>query len=65
MQRASDEEILIVAAEQRRVVITLDSDFHALLAVRGLSRPSTIKAAPGRLQGRGCSRYINARVATL
>jgi predicted nuclease of predicted toxin-antitoxin system len=37
LQKASDEQILVLAAEQRRVVITLDSDFHALLAVRGLA----------------------------
>jgi predicted nuclease of predicted toxin-antitoxin system len=49
MQRASDEEILAIAADQGRVVITLDSDFHALLAVRGPRGPSVI-----RLRREGC-----------
>jgi len=49
MQRASDEEILAFAANRGCVMITLDADFHTLVAVRGLRAPSVI-----RLRREGC-----------
>ena len=49
MQQADDEMILSFAAEQGHVVITLDADFHSLVAVRGLRLPSVI-----RLRREGC-----------
>jgi predicted nuclease of predicted toxin-antitoxin system len=33
MLRASDEEIIVWAREQKATVVTLDADFHAILAV--------------------------------
>ncbi len=35
---ASDEEILELARRDGRIVVTLDADFHALLALSGASR---------------------------
>jgi len=32
MSKAEDREILALAAKQRATVVTLDADFHALLA---------------------------------
>jgi predicted nuclease of predicted toxin-antitoxin system len=49
LQKAEDEEILSCARDQGCVVITLDADFHALVAVRGLSAPSVV-----RLRREGC-----------
>lgn len=49
MQKAEDEAILSFAAEKACVVITLDADFHALVAVRGLQGPSVV-----RLRREGC-----------
>jgi predicted nuclease of predicted toxin-antitoxin system len=49
MQRAEDEDILSFAREHGCVVATLDADFHALVAVRGLLGPSVI-----RLRREGC-----------
>ena len=49
MQRASDEEIVEMAAKQECIVITLDADFHALIAVRQMRFPSVI-----RLRQEGC-----------
>jgi predicted nuclease of predicted toxin-antitoxin system len=49
MQRAADEEILAMAHERGCAVITLDADFHALVAVRGLAGPSVV-----RLRREGC-----------
>jgi predicted nuclease of predicted toxin-antitoxin system len=49
MQRAEDEDILAFARDRGCVVITLDADFHALVAVGGLRSPSVI-----RLRREGC-----------
>ena len=49
MQRAEDEEILAWAVERGCVLLTLDADFHALVAVRSLRKPSVV-----RLRREGC-----------
>lgn len=49
MQQAADEEILARAARDGSVIITLDADFHALVAIRGLRGPSVV-----RLRQEGC-----------
>lgn len=48
MQKAGDDEILALAAEERSTVVTLDADFHTILAVSGRSAPSVIRI---RLEG--------------
>ena len=48
MAAAEDEEILKRAAEEGRIVFTLDADFHALLALSGNERPSAVRI---RIQG--------------
>jgi len=40
---ATDQEILKAAREQGRVVVTLDADFHALMALSGAAGPSVIR----------------------
>jgi predicted nuclease of predicted toxin-antitoxin system len=42
LERATDDELLALAAEQRRVVITGDTDFGALLALTQRRSPSVI-----------------------
>ena len=42
MQAASDEEILVRAQEEQRVVVSADTDFGTLLATRGDAEPSII-----------------------
>ena len=49
MHKATDEVITNLAATEGFVVITLDADFHALVAVRKLRSPSII-----RLRREGC-----------
>jgi predicted nuclease of predicted toxin-antitoxin system len=39
---ASDEEILALARQEGRTIVTQDLDFSALLALRGLDQPSLI-----------------------
>ena len=43
MSDAPDDEILVTAAREQRIIVTLDADFQALLAVSGVSRPSVIR----------------------
>jgi len=46
---ASDAEILQFSANNERVVVTLDADFHAILAQSSADKPSVI-----RLRVEGC-----------
>lgn len=43
MARASDPEILLIALQENRIMVTLDADFHALLAMSGAGKPSVIR----------------------
>ena len=48
MSAANDEEILGFALAQDAAIVTLDADFHAILAVSGAVGPSVIRI---RIQG--------------
>ncbi len=55
MSNAADEEIIALSLERSAVVVTLDADFHAILAVSGAQRPSAIRM---RLQGLGAVEVV-------
>ena len=55
MSRASDEEILAWSRKQDAVIVTLDADFHAILAVSGASGPSVIRI---RIEGLGAQAMV-------
>ena len=55
MSRAADEEIVALALERSAVVVTIDADFHAILAVSGAQGPSVIRM---RLQGLGAAEVV-------
>jgi predicted nuclease of predicted toxin-antitoxin system len=46
--QAEDQDILLKAGEEGRVIVTIDSDFHALVALTGETFPSVIRL---RMQG--------------
>jgi len=48
MASATDEEILERARREARTVVTLDTDFHALLALSNATAPSVV---PVRVEG--------------
>ena len=55
MSKAADEEIVAFSLERNAVVVTLDADFHAILAVSGAQGPSVIRM---RLQGLGAREVV-------
>jgi predicted nuclease of predicted toxin-antitoxin system len=50
MSRATDQQILAWSLAQESTVVTLDADFHAILAVSRSTGPSVIRV---RMQGLG------------
>ena len=48
LSRAMDAYILEYATNENRIIVTLDADFHSILAVEGLDKPSVIRI---RLEG--------------
>ena len=65
MSAAADEEIIGLAFGNNAVVVTLDADFHTILAVSGATGPSVIRI---RIQGlrateiADCVRLVCARL---
>jgi predicted nuclease of predicted toxin-antitoxin system len=58
MSRASDLEILDRAEAEQRVCVTLDADFHALLATRAAKGPSVIRIRKEGLDGIALARLL-------
>jgi len=56
MGKGADEEILAFSLGRNAVVVTLDADFHAILAVSGAQGPSVIRM---RLQGLGAPEVVD------
>jgi len=50
MGKSADDEILAWSLGKSAILVTLDADFHAILAVTGASGPSVIRV---RIQGLG------------
>lgn len=58
MAAASDVEILDYAGHNDFVVVTLDSDFHTLLAMRQGKRPTVIRIRIEGLKGSGLAQLL-------
>ncbi len=64
MWSAADEEILAFAAERKAIIVTLDADFHTMLAVSGSSRPSVIRIRIQGLRAQATCQLIQQAIAT-
>ena len=62
MWNAADHEILSWALERHATIVTLDADFHAILAVSGASGPSAIRL---RREGLGAPEVLELVQSTL
>ena len=62
MSKAGDEEILAWARKLNAIVVTLDADFHAILAVSGASGPSVIRI---RIEGLDASTVVELLLTVL
>ena len=51
MSEASDSEILAFAGKEDRVIMTLDADFHSILAVTNADGPSVVRFRYEGLKG--------------
>ena len=51
MAAAADTTILAYAEAEQRVVVTLDADFHALLALAGAPGPSVVRLRVEGMRG--------------
>ena len=55
MGKAADDEIVAWSSGKNAIVVTLDADFHTILAVSGASGPSVIRL---RMQGLGAPEVV-------
>jgi predicted nuclease of predicted toxin-antitoxin system len=62
MATASDAALLAFAAAERRWILTLDADFHRLLAISGASAPTVIRIREERLTAEPLVNLILAAV---
>ena len=60
LSQARDSEILEFARTEKRVVVTLDADFHAILAVENASGPSVVRIRQEGLKGPDLTKLIKS-----
>ncbi len=58
LSSATDSAIIDYAREHKQVVVTLDSDFHALLALSGATGPSVVRIRIEGLRAEAASDLI-------
>ena len=58
LARATDAEILEIARRETRICVTLDADFHTLLALSGAASPSTIRVRVEGLDASDLARLL-------
>jgi predicted nuclease of predicted toxin-antitoxin system len=60
LSAADDPDLLQKARDEQRIVVTLDADFHALLALSGASSPSVIRIRIEGLRGEAMAALLQA-----
>jgi predicted nuclease of predicted toxin-antitoxin system len=63
MSGAEDAEIIQKAKDEERVVVTLDADFHTLLALDGAAAPSVIRVRIERLRAQALVKLLLTVIA--
>ena len=58
LSAAEDTEILLYAQNDKHVVVTLDADFHALLALTEATSPSVIRIRIQRLRAQALTELL-------
>jgi predicted nuclease of predicted toxin-antitoxin system len=58
LSNARDREIIEYARKEGRIIITLDADFHAILAVENAREPSVIRIRQEGLRGEALCELI-------
>ncbi len=58
LSRTTDSEILAIGRQEERVIVTLDADFHAVLALSGDPRPSVIRIRIEGLQAKALATLL-------
>jgi predicted nuclease of predicted toxin-antitoxin system len=59
LARAVDVEVLDWARQQDRIVVALDADFHAILALSGATKPSVVRIRIEGLTGEAVAGIVN------
>ena len=60
---AADSKILEFSRRQNRIIVTLDADFHVLMALSGSIKPSVIRIRIEGLRGKRTAELIQEVVA--
>jgi predicted nuclease of predicted toxin-antitoxin system len=60
MSRAADSDILLLGRVEQRICVTLDADFHALLATSGERAPSVLRIRKEGLDGHALAALLQA-----
>jgi predicted nuclease of predicted toxin-antitoxin system len=60
MSQATDDEVLAYARQENRICVTLDADFHALLAISDADGPSVIRVRQQGLDGAALADLLRA-----
>ncbi|MDJ0632218.1 MAG: DUF5615 family PIN-like protein [Xenococcaceae cyanobacterium MO_188.B29] len=55
---AEDAEIIQKAGEEDRIIVTLDADFHSILAVKNARSPSVIRIRIERLRAKALTELL-------
>ncbi|MDD2853831.1 MAG: DUF5615 family PIN-like protein [Desulfuromonadaceae bacterium] len=65
LNRSKDSEILTIAKQQGRTVVTLDADFHALLVLQGAIMPSVVRVRIEGLRSNEMAKLLLRVLATI